>query len=172
VHAPRSSRAGHSVTVTAPGADLIADSKVIASLGEDSSSADRCGTVLPVIVGDGTTLFCAFGQGPDGHTNPAPVRWVLEFEPMETDLADKGEWRLSKYIRQIGVPAGSTVYPAVVRSSSSGETLLIEWSAVVPGSHVQGVRRGELSYRGSNWTFTPLPAPAIFATSDPPAVAW
>jgi hypothetical protein len=115
--------------------------------------------------------------GPGGHTNPATVRWVLEWRPLQTRLANGAQWRSFPYIKTIGVPAGSAVYPATVWSSRTGAALLIEWSVVTPGNggtggHGTAVRLGALTLGASNWTFTPLPAPAIFTAGGLPGIAW
>jgi hypothetical protein len=165
------SLAVRSVTVAAPGTDLLADSKVIANLGKAPDAADLCGTAFPVVSGNGTTYLCVTGDGPDGHTSPTTVRWVLQWRPMPTDLADNAEWRLARYVKIIGVPAGSTVNPATVWASSTGAMLLVQWTVVTPG-HGTSVRLGELNVAENDLTFTPLPAPAIFATGGLPAIAW
>ena len=126
---------------------------------------------FPVLSGNGTTLFCLLSSGPNGHTSPATVRWVLEWRPVQTRLANGAEWRSFPYVKTIGVPTGSAVYPATVWSSSTGATLLIEWSVVTPG-HGASVRLGALTRGKSSWTFTPLPAPAIFAAGGLPGIAW
>ena len=164
------------VNVTAAGGDLMADSKVIVNLG--GTPDGPCGTFFPALSGNGSTLFCLMSGGPDGHTNPTTVRWVLEWRPMQTSLANGAEWRSFPYIKIIGVPAGSAVYPAMVWSSSTGATLLIEWSVVMSGhdgtgAHGTSVRLGELTLGRNAWTFTPLPAPAIFAAGGgAPSIAW
>jgi hypothetical protein len=165
-----------SVNIAAAGGDLMAASKVIRSFV--STPLGPCG-VFPALSGNGTTLFCLISSGPDGHTNSATVRWQLEWLPGATSLANDGEWRFGVYNKIIGVPAGSTVYPATLWASSTGNTLLIEWSVVTPGSgdsaagHVQSVRFGRLTQGGVDWTFTPLPAPAVFAAGGgAPSIAW
>lgn len=159
------------VDVTAAGGDLMTDSKVIEGLGGDPHPTGSCGTFFPVLSGNGTTLFCLLSSGPNGHTSPATVRWVLEWRPVQTRLANGAEWRSFPYVKTIGVPTGSAVYPATVWSSSTGATLLIEWSVVTPG-HGASVRLGALTRGKSSWTFTPLPAPAIFAAGGLPGIAW
>jgi hypothetical protein len=167
-----------SVNIAAAGGDLLADSKVIADLGGSPEGTGSCGTFFPALSGNGTTLFCLMSGGPDGHTSPTTVRWVLEWRPMQTSLANGAEWRFFAYPKELGVPAGSAVYPATVWASSTGATLLIEWSVVTPASggsaagHVQSVRFGELSKGKNSWTFTPLPTPAILAAGGPPGIAW
>jgi hypothetical protein len=161
-----------SISLTVAGGDLMAYSKVIADLGSAPRSTGPCGTAFPVLSGNGATLFCLMSGGPDGHTNPATVRWVLEWRPMQTRLANGAEWRFLPYPKIIGVPAGSSVQPATVWASSTGATLLIEWTVVAPGGHVQSVRLGELTLGRGSWTFTPLPAPAIFTAGGPPGIAW
>jgi len=160
-----------SVSVTAADGDLLATSKVIANLGGSASSAGSCGTYFPVLTGNGTTLFCLMSGGPGGHTNPSTVRWVLEWRPVQTRLANGAEWRSFPYVKTIGVPAGSAVYPATAWSSSTGGRLLIEWSVVTPGQGTS-TRFGELTLGHDNWTFTPLPAPAIFSSGGLPGIAW
>ena len=160
-----------SVDVTAAGGDLMTDSKVIEDLGGDPYPTGSCGTFFPVLSGNGTTLFCLLSAGPGGHISPTTVRWVLEWRPMQTRLANGAEWRSFPYVKTIGVPAGSAVYPATVWSSSTGATLLIEWSVVTPG-HGTSVRLGELTLGRNNWTFTPLPTPAIFTAGGLPGIAW
>jgi hypothetical protein len=161
-----------SVDVTPAGGDLMTDSKVIEDLGGDPHPTGSCGTFFPVLSGNGTTLFCLLSSGPDGHTNPTTVRWVLEWRPMRTRLANGAEWHNPPYVKVIGGPAGSSVQPATVWASSTGATLLIEWTVVAPGGHVQSVRFGELTLGRGSWTFTPLPAPAIFTAGGLPGIAW
>jgi hypothetical protein len=160
-----------SVSVTEAGGDLMATSKVITDLGGSGSSAGPCGTFFPVLSGNGSTLFCLMSSGPGGHTSPDTVRWVLEWRPMRTTLADGAEWRSFPYIKTIDVPAGSAVYPATVWSSTTGARLLIEWSVVTPGQGTS-VRLGELALGDNSWTFTPLPAPASFAPGGLQGIAW
>jgi hypothetical protein len=166
-----------SLDITAPGHDLMADSKVIANLGSDTDIADLCGTQYPAVSGNGTVIFCVASGGPDGHTSPTTVRWVIQWRPVSTSLADNAEFRLVMYVKVIGAPAGSAVYPATVWSSSTGERLLIEWQAVTPdrgdtAGRVQLARFGELTAGNNGWTFTPLPSPAIFAAAGPFGIAW
>ena len=161
-----------SVDVTPAGGDLMTDSKVIEDLGGDPHPTGSCGTFFPVLNGNGTTLFCLLSGGPNGHTSPTTVRWVLEWRPMQTRLANGAEWHSPPYVKVIGGPAGSSVQPATVWASSTGATLLIEWTVVAPGGHVQSVRFGELSLGRGSWTFTPLPAPAIFTAGGLPGIAW
>jgi hypothetical protein len=162
-----------SISVATGGGDLMAYSKVIADLGGSQKSTGPCGTAFPVLSGNGTTAFCLASNGPDGHTNPATVRWVLEWRPVQTPLANGAEWRSFPYPKVIGVPAGSSVQPATVWASSTGATLLIEWSVVTPGHRVPSVRFGRLSLGENGWTFTSLPAPAIFAAGGgAPGIAW
>ena len=162
-----------SVNVTAAGGDLMADSRVVVSLGRDHDSTGLCGTVFPLVSGNGTTVFCVRPGGPEGHTNPTTVRWQLDWVPSQTDLADNAEWRFFPYIKTIGVPAGSALYPGTVWSSSTGATLLVEWTVVAPGSGGTSVRLGELALGHNQWTFTPLPAPAVFAAGGGlPGIAW
>jgi hypothetical protein len=60
-----------------------------------------------------------------------------------------------------------------VGATSTGATLRIEWSVVSPGDRVPSVRLGELALGGSSWTFTALPAPAVFAAGGgTPGIAW
>jgi hypothetical protein len=60
-----------------------------------------------------------------------------------------------------------------VWASSTGAILLIEWSVVTPGHRVPSVRFGRLSLGENGWTFTQLPAPAIFAAGGgAPGIAW
>jgi hypothetical protein len=164
-----------SVNITAAGGDLMAASKMIRNFAVTPGGA--CGA-FPALSGNGTTLFCLI-SGPDGHTSPTTVRWQLKWSPGATSLANDEEWRFGVYIKIIGVPAGSTVYPATVWASSTGNTLLIEWSVVTPGSggsaagHVQSVRFGRLTQGDADWTFTPLPVPAVFADGGrAPSIAW
>ena len=161
-----------SVNATAADGDLMADSRVIANLSRDHDAAALCGTVFPLVSGNGTTFFCFRPGATDGHTNPTTVRWPLDWRPNQTNLADSAAWRFFPYIKTIGVPAGSAVYPATVWSSSTGATLIIEWTVVPPGSGGTYVRLGELTLGLNEWTFTPLPAPAIFATGGLPGIAW
>ncbi len=167
------------MNVTAAGGDLIADSKIIANLSGSPASTGVCGTAFPALSGNGTTLFCVTSHGPDGHTNPTTVRWVLAWGPRATNLANDAEWRSFPYIKEIGVPAGSAVYPATVWASSTGARLLVEWTVVTPGYedgtgvHGTSVRLGELTLGRNSWTFTPLPVPAIFAAGGGlPSIAW
>ncbi len=160
-----------SISLATGGGDLMAYSKVIANLGSAPKSTGPCGTAFPVLSGNGTTLFCLMSGGPDGHTNPATVRWVLEWRPVQTRLANGAEWRSFAYVKIIGVPAGSTVRPATVWASSTGTTLLIEWS-VVTSHGGTSVRFGEAVQGKNAWTYTPLPAPAILTTGGPPDIAW
>ena len=160
-----------SVSVTAAGGDLMATSKVIADLGGSGSSTGPCGTFFPVLSGNGSTLFCLTSSGPNGHTNPDTARWVLEWRPMRTTLANGPEWRSFPYTETIDVPAGSAVHPATVWSSTTGAMLLIEWSVVTPGQGTS-VRLGELTLGHNNWTFTPLPTPASFAPGGLQGIAW
>lgn len=160
-----------SVSVTAAGGDLIATSKVIADLGGSSSGAGPCGTFFPVLSGNGTTLFCLMSGGPNGHTSPATVPWVLEWRPVQTRLANGAEWRFFPYVKTIGVPAGSSVRPVTVWASSTGATLLIEWTVVTPSGGMSA-RFGELVQGTNAWTYTPLPAPAIFPVRGLPGIAW
>jgi hypothetical protein len=169
-----------SVNVTAPGTDLIADSKSLVNLGQATSTAELCGTVFPLLSGNGTTLFCPLSLGANGHTSPTTVRWWLKWMPMATELADNAQWRFVSYLKELGVPAGSTVYPATVWSGSTGSTVLIEWSVVAqgqPATRPESVRFGVLRIGNNATKFTPLPAPAIFATgglatSVLPGIAW
>jgi hypothetical protein len=161
-----------SISLTVPDGDLMAYSTVIANLGSAPKGTGPCGTAFPVLSGNGTTLFCLMSSGPDGHTTPTTVRWVLEWRPMQTRLANGAEWHYPPYVKVIGVPAGSSVQPATVWASSTGATLLIEWTVVAPGGHVQSVRFGELTLGRGSWTFTPLPAPAIFTAGGLPGIAW
>jgi hypothetical protein len=160
-----------SISLTVAGGDLMAYSTVIANLGSSPKSTGPCGTVFPVLSGNGTTLFCLMSGGPDGHTSPATVRWVLEWRPVQTRLANGAEWRSFAYVKIIGVPAGSTVRPATVWASSTGTTLLIEWS-VVTSRGGTSVRFGEAVQGKNAWTYTPLPAPAVLTTGGPPDIAW
>ena len=78
------------------------------------------------------------------------------------------------------VTAGSTVYPAVVWSGSTGYTLLIEYSMVPPGHpdlNLAAVSFGVLRIGHNTAKFTPLPAPGILAISATPnsalpEIAW
>jgi hypothetical protein len=162
-----------SIDVTAPGSDLMADSKVIVSLGDDAHVNVLCGTDYPVLSGDGSTLFCASAAGPDGQTSPATVRWVLRWEPRATSLANQAAWRFSAFGKTVDMPAVSGVTAAAVWSSSDGSTLLVEWSVARPLTPVKAVSFGEFTRGKNGWTFTPLPAPAVFAAGGaPPAIAW
>lgn len=163
-----------SVSVTAAAGDLMTESTVMVNLGPGPGNGP-CGTFFPVLSGNGTTLFCTMSAGPGGHTNPTTVRWVLEWRPRPTSLANGAEWRSFPYIKTIGVPAGSTVYPVTVWSSSTGATLLIEWTVVTTSPPIARgpVRFGELTLGRNEWTFTPLPAPAVFAAGrSAPSIAW
>ena len=159
------------VSVTAAGGDLMATSKVIADLGGSASSAGPCGTFFPVLSGNGTTLFCVGSDGPHGQTNPTTVRWELDWRPMQTGLANGAGWFSLPYAKTIGVPAGSNVRAATVWASSTGTTLLIEWT-VVTSSGGMSARFGELVQGKNAWTYTPLPVPAIFPVRGLPSIAW
>ena len=161
------------VSVTAAGGDLMVESKDLASF--TGLDAPPCGTFFPVLSGNGTTLFCLESSGPEGHTNPSTVRWQLTWQPRATSLANGEEFRNFPYIKVIGVPTGSAVSLATAWASSTGSTALIEWSVAAPGAaggHGTSVRFGELTSTEDGWTFTPLPAPAIFATGGLPGIAW
>jgi hypothetical protein len=162
-----------SIAVTATGTDLMADSKVLVNLGDDAHVNDLCGTYFPVVSGNGTTLFCAFADGPDGHTTPTTVRWVLQWQPWETSLANRAEWRFFAEDEEVGVPAASAVTLATVWSSSDGATLLVEWSVARPHNSLPLISFGELTKGKNSWTFTLLPTPTDFAAGGgPPAIAW
>lgn len=163
-----------SVSVTAAAGDLMAESTVMANLGPGPGNGP-CGTFFPVLSGNGTTLFCTMSDGSDGHTGPTTVRWVLEWRPGQTSLANGAEWRSFPYIKTIGVPTGSIVDPVTLWSSSTGARLLIEWSVTTTSPRVAHgpVRFGELTLGRNEWTFTPLPAPAVFAVGrSAPSIAW
>jgi hypothetical protein len=161
------------MSVTAAGGDLIVDSKILADFtGPDDPP---CGTFFPALSGNGTTLFCLKSSGPEGHTNPSTVRWQLTWQPRATSLANGVEFRNFPYIKAIGVPTGAAADPAIAWVSSSGSTVLIEWSVVAPGAaggHGTSVSFGELTSTQDGWTFTPLPAPAELAAVGLPGIAW
>lgn len=161
------------MSVTAADGDLIVESKILASF--TGLDAPPCGTFFPMLSGNGTTLFCLVSSGQEGHTNPTTVRWQLMWQPRATTLANAEKFRSLPYIKVIGVPTGSAVYPATAWVSSAGSTVLIEWSVVAPGAaggHRTSIRFGELTLKEDGWKFTPLPAPAIFAGGGLPGIAW
>jgi hypothetical protein len=161
-----------SVDVTGSGTDLMADSKVVANLGTSADLAGVCGTAFPLLSGNGTTYFCSLNLGKNGHTSPTTVRWVLKWQPRPTDLADDAEWRFGALDSELSVPAGATVYPAVLWSSSTGATLVVEWTVIAPGQAAQTVRFGTFSPGNNRPTITVLPAPPLSTAIDLPEIAW
>jgi hypothetical protein len=145
------------LNVTAPGANVLADSRVAWSPGSKASSGS------PMILGwaprlsaDGTTVVYPATAGKDRHT----LRWLAY------SVSDPAKARV---LYQVTVPSADSTMSGISWVSPSGSTLIIDWAAtptatITPAeSHVGVVRDG---------TFTRLTLPASVTGLGLPIFAW
>jgi hypothetical protein len=145
------------LNVTAPGDNVLADSRVAWSPGSKASSGS------PMILGwaprlsaDGTTVVYPATAGKDRHT----LRWLAY------SVSDPAKARV---LYQVTVPSADSTMSGISWVSPSGSTLIIDWAAtptatITPAeSHVGVVRDG---------TFTRLTLPASVTGLGLPIFAW